>query len=81
MPLYQYYPDNRWYEMSDKTILVLGGGVGGLVASNVLKDKLRDQITVRLVERKRQLQFPPSPPHSYLTSGKGGCDYQLTCIR
>ncbi|MCL4436523.1 MAG: NAD(P)/FAD-dependent oxidoreductase [Thaumarchaeota archaeon] len=46
----------------DETILILGGGVGGLVASNVLKEKLGDQATVRLVERKKQFQFPPSYP-------------------
>src|SRR3972149_5728475 len=48
--------------MSSKTVLILGGGVGGLVASNILKEKLGDQATVRLVERKRQFQFPPSYP-------------------
>ena len=48
--------------MSGKTILVLGGGVGGLVASNILKEKLGDEATVKMVERKRQFQFPPSYP-------------------
>ncbi|MBI2185431.1 MAG: NAD(P)/FAD-dependent oxidoreductase [Thaumarchaeota archaeon] len=48
--------------MSDKTILVLGGGVGGLVASNVLKDKLGDLARVKLLERKKRFQFPPSYP-------------------
>jgi len=48
--------------MSGKTILVLGGGVGGLVASNILKEKLGDKAVVKLVERKRQFQFPPSYP-------------------
>ncbi|KKR73759.1 MAG: hypothetical protein A3K61_04685 [Thaumarchaeota archaeon RBG_16_49_8] len=48
--------------MSSKTVLILGGGVGGLVASNVLREKLGAQTTIRLVERKRQFQFPPSYP-------------------
>src|SRR3990170_4231901 len=48
--------------MNGKTILVLGGGVGGLVASNILKEKLGDRAVVKLVERKRQFQFPPSYP-------------------
>ncbi len=48
--------------MSAKTILVLGGGVGGLVASNVLKDKVAGQARVLLVEKKEQFQFPPSYP-------------------
>lgn len=48
--------------MGEKIILVLGGGVGGLVASDVLKDKLRDRAKVVLVERKKQFQFPPSLP-------------------
>ncbi|MBI2938297.1 MAG: NAD(P)/FAD-dependent oxidoreductase [Thaumarchaeota archaeon] len=48
--------------MSGKTVLILGGGVGGLVASNVLREKVGAQTTIRLVERKRQFQFPPSYP-------------------
>ena len=48
--------------LPDKNIIVLGGGVGGLVASNILKEKLADRATVRLVERKKQFQFPPSYP-------------------
>lgn len=48
--------------MSGKTVLILGGGVGGLVASSVLKDKLGDAATVRLVERKKEFHFPPSYP-------------------
>lgn len=48
--------------MSSKTVLILGGGVGGLVTSNILREKLGAQTTIRLVERKRQFQFPPSYP-------------------
>jgi sulfide:quinone oxidoreductase len=46
--------------MNSKTVLILGGGIGGLVAANVLKNKLGNLATVRIIERKRQFQFPPS---------------------
>ncbi len=48
--------------MADRTVLVLGGGVGGVAAATLLKEKLGDRARVRLVERKRQSQFPPSFP-------------------
>jgi sulfide:quinone oxidoreductase len=48
--------------MTDKTVLVLGCGVGGLVASNSLKAKLRTQVKVKLIERRKEFQFPPSYP-------------------
>ena len=48
--------------MTDQTVLVLGGGVGGLVASNSLKEKLGRQVKIRLIERKKEFQFPPSYP-------------------
>ncbi len=48
--------------MADRTVLVLGGGVGGVAAASLLKEKLGDRIRVRLVERKKQFQFPPSFP-------------------
>ncbi len=54
--------------MNAQTVLILGGGIGGLVASRVLKDKLGDQAEVLLVERKKQFQFPPSYP--WLMLGK-----------
>jgi sulfide:quinone oxidoreductase len=40
----------------------LGGGVGGLVASNLLQKKLGRTARVTLIERKRDFQFPPSFP-------------------
>lgn len=46
--------------MTKPLILVLGGGIGGLVASNSLKKKLGKQTNVTLIERKREFQFPPS---------------------
>ncbi len=48
--------------MAGRTVLVLGGGIGGLVASNSLKERLGRQVTVTLIERKKNFQFPPSYP-------------------
>ncbi len=48
--------------MGDRTVLVLGGGVGGVAAASLLKEKLGDRVRVRLVERKKQFAFPPSFP-------------------
>ncbi len=47
---------------SKKSVLVLGGGVGGIVVSSLLKDKLKDDVTLRLIERKNTFDFPPSYP-------------------
>jgi len=43
-------------------VLVLGGGVGGLVASSTLEKKLDGKAEVTLIERKKNFQFPPSYP-------------------
>ncbi len=48
--------------MEDRTVLVLGGGIGGVSVASLLKEKLGDRVRVRLVERKRHFQFPPSYP-------------------
>lgn len=48
--------------MNGTRILVLGGGVGGLVASDLLKEKLQTEAKVTLIERKKVFQFPPSYP-------------------
>jgi sulfide:quinone oxidoreductase len=48
--------------MAAKAVVVLGGGVGGLVAANLLRDKLRDQADITLIERKKVFEFPPSYP-------------------
>lgn len=47
--------------MPQGTVLVLGGGVGGLVVSSLLKKKL-GTTKVTLIERKGTFQFPPSYP-------------------
>ncbi len=46
--------------MSGKTIVVLGGGVGGLVAANELRRLLAREHRVLLVERNTQHAFAPS---------------------
>jgi sulfide:quinone oxidoreductase len=48
--------------LAEKQVLVLGGGVGGLVASNLLKKNLGSKANVTLIERKKTFQFPPSYP-------------------
>jgi sulfide:quinone oxidoreductase len=46
--------------MSGKTVLILGGGVGGLVASDRLRRALPRDHRVILIERERQHLFQPS---------------------
>jgi sulfide:quinone oxidoreductase len=46
--------------MAGKTIVVLGGGVGGLVASNALRKKLGREHRVALVDRDTRHVFAPS---------------------
>ncbi len=48
--------------MAEKQVLILGGGVGGLVASNSVKRGLGRKVEVTLVERKKVFQFQPSYP-------------------
>jgi sulfide:quinone oxidoreductase len=45
---------------ASKTVLVLGGGVGGLVAANRLRERLSRDQRVVLVDRERQHVFQPS---------------------
>jgi sulfide:quinone oxidoreductase len=46
--------------MSEPTILVLGGGVGGVVAANELHTKLKDKAKILVAERNPQQSFPSS---------------------
>lgn len=46
--------------MSGKTILILGGGVGGLVAANELRQRLSREHRIVLVEKNAQHAFAPS---------------------
>ena len=43
-----------------KNIVVLGGGVGGLVASNKLRKKLSKEYQIFLIDRRTQFEFTPS---------------------
>jgi sulfide:quinone oxidoreductase len=43
-----------------QSVLILGGGVGGLVAANVLRKKLPKLCSVTLVEREANFVFAPS---------------------
>lgn len=46
--------------MAGKTILILGGGIGGHVAANVLRKQIAREHRVILVDRKREYVFSPS---------------------
>src|SRR3970040_3057608 len=46
--------------MAPRTVLVLGGGVGGLVTANELRRRLDPADRVVVVERERQHLFQPS---------------------
>jgi sulfide:quinone oxidoreductase len=45
---------------ASKTIIVLGGGMGGLTAANELRKKLPRQHRVVLIERSRRHLYPPT---------------------
>ena len=46
--------------MAEQTIVVLGGGVGGVVAASELQSRLKERARIVLVERNLQQSFPPS---------------------
>jgi sulfide:quinone oxidoreductase len=46
--------------MAAKTIVVLGGGLGGIVAASLLRKQLPLEHRVILVEREAEHVFPPS---------------------
>ena len=46
--------------MAGKTIVVLGGGVGGLVASNELRKRLGREHRIVLVDKETRHVFAPS---------------------
>jgi len=45
--------------MESKTILILGGGIGGIVTANRLRQYLPRQHRIVLVERNEQHAFAP----------------------
>ncbi|EQB73169.1 MAG: hypothetical protein AMDU4_FER2C00093G0019 [Ferroplasma sp. Type II] len=54
--------------MEKKDILILGCGIGGLAAANILADKLGEKANITVIEKKQYFQFPPSYP--WLMIGK-----------
>jgi sulfide:quinone oxidoreductase len=46
--------------VNEQTIVVLGGGVGGVVAANELRRRLKERARVVLVDRNLQQSFAPS---------------------
>ncbi len=46
--------------MDQQTVVVLGGGVGGVVAANELRHRLKERARVVLVDRNAQQSFAPS---------------------
>lgn len=43
-------------------IVIAGGGIGGIVVANELKNKAQDRVDVTVIDRKPRFQFPPSFP-------------------
>ncbi len=62
MHIYEYTLTGTEIEMDKKSVLVLGGGIGGTVVSSLLKTRLKDNVALQLVERKTTFDFPPSYP-------------------
>src|SRR5579859_3103397 len=48
--------------MARTEVVILGGGIGGLVMANLLRDRLGNRAEVTIVDRKKDFQFPPSYP-------------------
>jgi sulfide:quinone oxidoreductase len=48
--------------MATPSVVVLGGGVGGVAVANLLRDKVGSTVEVTLIDRKRTFEFPPSYP-------------------
>ena len=48
--------------MARTAVVILGGGIGGLVMANLLRDRLGNRAEVTIVDRKKDFQFPPSYP-------------------
>src|SRR3989338_9166627 len=49
-------------KMNQKTILILGGGIGGQVAANRLASLLKGQHRIVVVDKGKNFAFPPSFP-------------------
>jgi NADH dehydrogenase FAD-containing subunit len=46
--------------MAGSSVVILGGGVGGLVVANLLHDRLAKRAQVIVVDQKKVFQFAPS---------------------
>lgn len=49
--------------MASKTVLILGGGIGGLVTANRLRQHLPHHHRIVLIEKNDKQAF--APPHFY----------------
>ena len=59
--------------MAENRVVVLGGGVGGLVAANQLRKRLSNEHQVVVVERNPRHYFAPSFP--WLAMGTRKADH------
>jgi sulfide:quinone oxidoreductase len=55
-----------------KAVVILGAGVGGLVAANLLRDSLRDHADITLIEKEKVFEFQPSYPWVMLGQRRPG---------
>ena len=46
--------------MAGKTTVILGGGVGGIVTANTLRDQLKSEHRIILVDKQTEYDFTPS---------------------
>ena len=46
--------------MPSRTVVILGGGVGGIIAANDLRQKLSTEHRIVLIERNAEHAFAPS---------------------
>lgn len=60
--------------------LVLGGGIGGVVASHILKEKMGSKMRVTVVDQNAEHYFPPSYPLLMIGQAKPdqtSCDFSF----
>ena len=49
-------------DILQKTVLILGAGVGGLITANVLSQSIGKNHRIILIDKERQFKFSPSFP-------------------